>query len=59
MPRLRPRVGPLGLALTLWDVYRRLPPKQRKMILDLARKHGPTVATRVLEMRRNTRKYRR
>jgi hypothetical protein len=57
MARLRPRVGPLGLALTLWDVYRRLPPKQRKMVLDLARKHGPQVAARVLEMRRNTRRF--
>ena len=58
MPRLRPRVGPLGVALTLWDVYRRLSPRQRKMVLDLARKHGPKVAARVLEMRRATKKYR-
>jgi hypothetical protein len=38
------RVGPLGLALTAYDLYRRLPPKQRKQVLALARKHGPTVA---------------
>lgn len=57
MPRLRPRLGPLGLALTLYDVYRRLPPRQRKQMLELARKHGPKVAARVLEMRRRTKKF--
>lgn len=56
MARLRPRVGPVGLALTVWDVYRRLPPRQQKMVRDLARKHGPKVATRVLQMRRSTKK---
>jgi hypothetical protein len=59
MPRLRPRIGPLGLALTAWDVYRRLPPKQRKMVLDLARKHGPKVASRVVQMQRNARRNRK
>ena len=56
MPRLRPRLGPLGLALTLWDVYRRLPPKQRKLALDLARKHGPTAAAKIMQLRRATKK---
>jgi hypothetical protein len=39
------RAGPLGLALTLWDLWRRLPPKQRKQLLKAARKHGPKVVT--------------
>ena len=52
MPRLGPRLGPLGLALTLYDVWRRLPPRQQKMVLELARKHGPKVAARALQMRR-------
>ena len=56
MARLRPRVGPVGLALTVWDVYRRLPPRQQKMVRDLARKHGPKVAARVLQMRRNAKR---
>jgi hypothetical protein len=43
------RAGPLGLALTAWDIYRRLPPKQRKQVLDLARKHGPKVASSALK----------
>jgi len=56
MARLRPRMGPVGIALTVWDVYRRLPPRQQKMVRDLARKHGPKVAARVLQMRRSTNK---
>jgi len=56
VPRLRPRIGPLGIALTAYDVWRRLPPRQRKQVLDLARRHGPRVAARVLEMRRTSRR---
>jgi len=48
VPRLTPRIGPLGLALTAWDIWRRLPPRQRKQIINIARKHGPKVAARVL-----------
>jgi hypothetical protein len=54
VPRIRMlgrRAGPLGLALTAWDLWRRLPPRQRKQVLDLARKHGPKVAARVLKAR--------
>ncbi len=51
MPRLRPRIGPIGIALTVWDVYRRLPPKQRKQLIALARKHGPTVATKIMRLK--------
>ncbi len=48
---LRPsrRLGPLGIALTAWDIWRRLPPAQRKQVLNIARIHGPKVAARVLE----------
>ena len=51
MPRFPRRAGPVGVALTLFDLWRRLPPKQRKQVLDLARKHGPKVAARVLKAR--------
>jgi len=37
--------------VTAWDVWRRLPPKQRKQVLNLARKHGPKVASRALQAR--------
>ncbi len=43
------RAGPLGIALTAWDLWRRLPPRQRRQLIDLARKHGPKVAARVLQ----------
>ena len=50
--RLR-RTGAVGLALTMWDVWRRIPPRHRKTILKQARKHGPKVAKRVMHARRN------
>lgn len=45
MPRTRFR-GPaaVSLALTAWDVWRRLPPSQRRLVAALARKHGVRVA---------------
>lgn len=48
MPRVTRRIGPLGLALTAWDIWRRLPPRQRKQVLNIARRHGPKVAAGVL-----------
>ena len=41
LSRLTRRAGPLGLMLTAYDIWRRLPPKQRRQALKLARKHGP------------------
>jgi hypothetical protein len=47
MPRLARlatrRAGPLTLALTAWDLWRRLPPRQRQMLMQQMRKHGPTL----------------
>src|SRR5207253_714618 len=43
------RGGALGIALTAWDLWRRLPPRQRKQVVRLARKHGPKVAARVMK----------
>lgn len=47
--RLPRRLGPLGLALTAYDVYRRLPPKQQRQALELIRKHGPRLGAKALE----------
>jgi hypothetical protein len=44
MPRFPSRVGPLGLALTAYDVWRRLPPRQRQLVLQQARRYAPLVA---------------
>ena len=48
--RLRP--GPWAVAIAVWDVWRRLPPKQRKQLLGLARKHGPTLAAKAVKAAR-------
>ena len=56
MPRLgKLRPGPVGLAITLYDVWRRLPPKQRKQVLNLARKHGPKAASKLIQLQRTRR----
>jgi hypothetical protein len=39
--KLRP--GPVGAAIALFDVWRRLTPKQRQQLVKLAKQHGPTV----------------
>jgi hypothetical protein len=47
------------VALTAWDIWRRLPPKQRRQIMNVARKHGPKVAARVLKATARARSRRR
>ena len=49
MPRLSKRLAPVTVALTAWDIWRRLPPKQRQQVLNAARKHGPKVASKVVK----------
>jgi len=57
VPRLfTRRLGPLGVALTAWDIWRRLPPKQRRWVVAQARTHGPRVAKQVYEAQRSRRK---
>jgi hypothetical protein len=55
-PKLTRRLGPIGTALTLWDIWRRLPPRQRRWVLERARHHGPRIAKQALEAQRNRRK---
>ena len=53
MPRpgkLRP--GAVGIAFAVYDVWRRLPPRQRKQALKLARTHGPRIAAKALALRK-------
>jgi hypothetical protein len=53
MARLgRFRPGPVGVAITLYDIWRRLPPKQRKLAIQLARKHGPRAASKLIQLQR-------
>jgi hypothetical protein len=44
-PLFARRLGPLGLALTAYDLYRRLPEAQRRQLATAARKHGPRLAS--------------
>lgn len=39
------RAGPVGLALTAYDLWKRLPEKQRRQLLDQGRRHGTRLAT--------------
>jgi hypothetical protein len=55
MPKLPRRAGPLGLALTAYDVWKKLPPKQRRAIVEQVRRNGPKLvkqAARVARARR-------
>ena len=60
MPRVKSimgrRIGGLGLALTVWDIWLRIPPRQRKILLAQARRHGPRLAKRAYEARRAARR---
>ena len=46
------RRGRLGVALMLVDVWRRIPPAQRRLLIAQARRHGPRLAKQAYETRR-------
>ena len=52
VPFLARRMGPLGLALSAYDLWRRLPPAQRRKLLEQGRKHGPRIASQMMKHRR-------
>ena len=56
MAKIKLRPTPWALALAAWDVWKRLPPKQRKQALQLARKHGPKVAKQIVKARAGRKK---
>ena len=58
LSRLR-GAGPVGLALAAYDIWRRLPPKQRRRLAKALRKHGPKVASKLIERGRAARARRR
>jgi hypothetical protein len=63
VPRLRRlfyrRMGPLGIALTAFDVWRRIPPRHRRRIVAEGRKQLPRLARAAAERRRRRRRRRR
>jgi hypothetical protein len=50
------RAGPVGIALTAIDVWRRLPPDQRKQIVDATRKQAPRAAAAMIKYWRTRRR---
>ena len=50
------KAGVVGLALTAFDIWMRIPPKQRRQLMGQARKHGPRIAKAAMERRRNRRR---
>jgi hypothetical protein len=40
------RPTPWALTIAMWDIWRRLPPAQRRQLLMIARRHGPRLANR-------------
>jgi hypothetical protein len=54
--KLNSRTGAFGMALTLFDLWRRLPPRQRRWVFKQARKHGPRVAKQVIAVQRGRKK---
>lgn len=48
--RFRPT--PWALTLAAWDIWRRLPPQQRRQLMTLAQKHGPKLASRAAKATR-------
>ena len=60
VPRLRRvftrRMGPVGVALTAIDIWRRIPPKHRRRIVAQARKHGPRLARAAADRQRRRRR---
>jgi hypothetical protein len=49
------RAGPIGLALTAYDIWRRIPPAQRRQIVVATRKHGPRLAASAVKRGRKVR----
>jgi len=46
------RPGRLGLALAVLDIWRRIPPAQRRRLIAEARNHGPRLAKQAYATRR-------
>jgi hypothetical protein len=43
------RLRPVAIGLTLWEIWWRLPPSQRRFLMGQARKHGPNAAKSALK----------
>ena len=50
------KAGPVGVALTAWDLWRRLPPEYRRQITVATRRYGPLIAATAAKRYRDYRK---
>jgi len=50
------KMGPIGMALAAYDIWRRIPPRHRRMLVAEARRHGTRVAKAAVERRRRGRR---
>ncbi|HEY4412733.1 MAG TPA: hypothetical protein VGN06_07030 [Gaiellaceae bacterium] len=57
MGRLRSKLrpGPIAVTVALFDLWKRLTPAQRRQVMAMARRHGPTVMAKASELRRKRR----
>ena len=51
--KLRP--APLAMTVAMYDIWKRLTPAQRRKIMAMVRRHGPTVMAKATELRRKRR----
>jgi len=51
--KLRP--APLAMTVAMYDIWKRLTPAQRRKIMGMVRRHGPTVIAKANELRRKRR----
>jgi hypothetical protein len=49
------RAGPVGIALTAWDIWRRIPKRHRRAIMRQTRRYGPIIAAKLIEQGRRRR----
>ena len=50
------RTGTIGLALTAWDIWRRIPKQHRRLLVRQARKHGPRIASKLVQQQQARRR---
>jgi hypothetical protein len=49
------KMGPIGIAIAAYDIWRRIPPRHRRMLVAEARRHGARAAKAAVERRRRRR----
>ena len=52
MPKVPRNAGPIGLAVTAYDIWRRLSPRQKRLIAQQARRYGPLIAAQAVRSAR-------